>query len=338
MYQSNIQLRKHLNSDALFQRIRFGVETREDTQEADVEISLADALMLGFAMFSLKDSSLLTFDKRRKDEKRLKNLRSIYLINNVPCDTRMRERLDNVESEELGPLFIDIFRQAKRGKALEKMVFMEDWYLLSLDGAQYFSSKKIHCPSCLQKKSSKNGEVTYSHQLLGAAIVHPDFKEVIPIFPEPLLKQNGESKDDCERNAGKRCLKQFRKAHPPLQVIVIEDGLSSNAPNIGELKHHNMHFILGGKQGDHEFLFKQVEIAAGRGETTEHSLEIDHVTHRFRYLNHVGLNKSNQDVVVNLFEYWEIQADATTQYFSSVTDFEIRRDNLFELMRGGRAR
>jgi hypothetical protein len=31
--------------------------------------------------------------------------------------------------------------------------------------------------------------------MLGAAIVHPDFKEVIPVFPEPILKQDGESKN-----------------------------------------------------------------------------------------------------------------------------------------------
>jgi len=40
--------------------------------------------------------------------------------------------------------------------------------------------------------------------MLGAAIVHPDHKEVIPLAPEPIIKQDGQSKNDCERNAGKR--------------------------------------------------------------------------------------------------------------------------------------
>jgi len=76
----------------------------------------------------------------------------------------------------------------------------------------------------VEKTDSKTGEVTYSHQMLGAAIVHPEFKDVIPVFPEPIETQDGESKNECERNAGKRFLAQFRHAHPHLPVIVTEDG------------------------------------------------------------------------------------------------------------------
>lgn len=336
--QSKIVVRKHLNADTLFKDIRTEFEKISDHRPGDVKISLADALMSGFAMFSLKDPSLLVFDKRRKDETKLENLTRIYQIDEVPCDSQMREILDDVLPEGLLPVYTNIFRQVQRGKVLEKMVFLEGCYLLSVDGTGYFSSKKIHCPSCLEKKNSKTGELTYSHQMLGAAIVHPDFKEVIPVFPEPIEKQDGESKNDCERNAGKRFLEQFRKAHPHLQVIIIEDGLSSNAPHIRELKKHKMHFILGAKPGDHEFLFQQVENAVQVGETTEHSVKIETVTHRFRFLNQVPLNKSNQDLLVNVLEYWEIQEGGSTQHFSWVTDFDITRENVFQLMQGGRAR
>ena len=39
---------------------------------------------------------------------------------------------------------------------------------------------------------------------LEVAIVHPDQKAVIPLMPEPIVKQDGEKKNDCERNAAKR--------------------------------------------------------------------------------------------------------------------------------------
>ena len=174
--------------------------------------------------------------------------------------------------------------------------------------------------------------------MVAAAIVHPDCQEVIPVFPEPVEKQDGSTKNDCERNAGKRCLEQFRKAHPHLRVIITEDGLSANAPHIRELKKHNMHFILGVKPGDHEYLFRQVEAAVQAGNITEHTVKIDQVSHQFHFLNQVPLNESNQDVLVNFLEYWEIQKDGTIQHFSWVTDVEISRENAFELMRGGRAR
>ena len=154
MSQPKIQLRKHLNADTLFENIHTEFEKIPDLCAGDVEISVADALTSGFAMFSLKDPSLLAFDQRRKDETKLKNLKSIYHIGVVPCDTQMRVILDEVNTEELAPVFADIFRRAQRGKVLEQLVFLDNCSLLSLDGTQYFSSNTIHCSSCLEKANS----------------------------------------------------------------------------------------------------------------------------------------------------------------------------------------
>jgi ribosome biogenesis protein Tsr3 len=93
----------------------------------------------------------------------------------------------------------------------------------------------------------------------GAVIVHPDCKEVIPLAPEFIIKQDGQSKNDCERNAVKRFFKKLRKDHPRLPLIITEDGLSSNAPHIEAAEKYNLHYILGVKKGDHAFLFNKVE-------------------------------------------------------------------------------
>ena len=240
--------------------------------------------MSGFAMYSLKDASLLEFDKRRAKDS---NLRRIYGLVNIPSDSQMRTILDPVQPIDLRALYQDVFRELQRGKVLEKMVFMNGYYLLSLDGSGYFSSKQVHCASCLEKKNSKTGEVSYHHQLLGGAIVHPDFKEVIPLAPEPIIKQDGQTKNDCERNAAKRFLAQFRQDHPHLPVIVIEDALSANAPHLKELEKHNLRYILGVKEGDHAFLFDYVETAYQAGQTTEYERTLDGITHRFHFINQV---------------------------------------------------
>jgi len=78
----------------------------------------------------------------------------------------MRERLDPVLPASLRPSFTSVFRQLQRGKALASMVFLNGHYLVALDGTGYFSSKTIHCASCLQKVH-RNGSITYSHQMLG---------------------------------------------------------------------------------------------------------------------------------------------------------------------------
>ena len=328
-------LRKGLSADALFALVCESFGKIADYRPPDAEISLPDALMSAFAMFSLKDPSLLAFDQRRNDE----NLKSVYHIENIPCDSYLRTILDPLDPESLRPVFKDVFRQLQRGKALEPFVFYEGCYLLSLDGTGYFSSGNIHCPSCMQK-TSKSGKVTYSHQMLGAAIVHPDLKEVIPLMPEPIIKQDGQTKNDCERNAAKRFLQKLRLDHPHLNLIVIEDALSSNAPHIRELQDHNIHYILGVKEGDHTFLFEGVGQAEREGRVTvwEFVDEATGVRHRFRFLNEVPLNESNQDLLVNFLEYWEIHPDARQQHFSWVSDFRLEEQKVYQIMRGGRSR
>jgi len=326
--------RKHLSADALFSMVRSGFAAIPDYRLSDTEISLTNALMSAFALFSLKSPSLLAFDKHRIEG----NLGTIYAIDRVPCDTQMREILDPVSPESVRPLFKSVFGQLQRGKALESMMFLDDYYLLALDGTEYFSSKTIHCASCLQKVH-RNGSITYYHQMLGAALVHPDQRAVIPLMPEPVIKQDGTGKNDCERNAAKRFMAKLRKDHPHLKFVVTEDSLSSNAPHIETLHAHGLHYILGVKDGDHAYLFEQVQAAeqAGRVTSYERHDRAAHVVHRFRFVNDVPLNTSHRDVRVNFIEYWEV-GEHKVQHFSWVTDLRVSPRNVYHLMRGGRAR
>lgn len=326
--------RKHLSADALLSVVRSGFAAVPDYRLSDTDISLTDALMAAFALFSLKSPSLLAFDKHRVEG----NVGTIYAIDRVPCDTQMREILDPVSPESVRPLFRSVFGQLQRGKALESMMFLEDYYLLALDGTEYFSSKTIHCASCLQKVH-RNGSITYYHQMLGAALVHPEQRAVIPLMPEPIVKQDGTGKNDCERNAAKRFIVKLRKDHPHLTFIVTEDSLSSNAPHIETLHAHGLHYILGVKDGDHASLFAQVQAAdqAGRVTHYERHDRAARVIHRFRFVHDVPLNTSNRDVRVNFLEYWEV-GEHKVQHFSWVTDLHVSQRNVYHLMRGGRAR
>jgi len=175
--------------------------------------------------------------------------------------------------------------------------------------------------------------------MLGAAIIHPDVRAVIPLMPEPIVQQDGTSKNDCERTAAKRFVAQLRQDYPHLKCIITEDSLSSNAPHIETLHDHQLHYILGVKAGDHAWRFKQVEAADQAGRVTHYTRHDRSagLVHRFRFVNQVPLNASNTDVHVNFIEYWEIQS-AKVQHFSWVTDIRVSQRNVYRLMRGGRAR
>jgi hypothetical protein len=326
--------RKHLSADALFGLVRNGLADIPDYRPSETDIALTDALMAAFAMFSLKAPSLLAFDKERVEG----NLHTIYGIARVPCDTHMREILDPVSPKWLRPVFKSIFRQLQRGKALEAMTFLDGHYLLALDGTEYFSSKTIHCASCLQRVH-RNGAITSAHQMLGAAIIHPDQRAVIPLMPEPIVNHDGTVKNDCERNAAKRFVAKLRQDHPHLKFIVTEDSLSSNAPHIETLHQHGLHYILGVKEGDHPYLFQQVQAAehAGCVITHERPDRAAGVIHRFRFVNDMPLNASNPHVRVNFLEYWEV-GPHQVQHWSWVTDLRVHQRTVYHLMRGGRAR
>jgi hypothetical protein len=177
--------------------------------------------------------------------------------------------------------------------------------------------------------------------MLGAALMHPDRRAVIPLMPEPIIQQDGTDKNDGERNAAKRFIVRLRQDHPHLQLIVTEDSLSSNAPHIQVLQEHHRHSLLGVKEGDHAYLFEQVEAAeqAGRVIYDDRDDAETGLPHRLRFVSDVPLNASHADLRVNFLECWEWdKAKDQVQHFSWVTDLRVNKGTVYQLMRGGRAR
>lgn len=238
-------------------------------------------------------------------------------------------------ASELRGAFTTLIREAQRGKVLEKFTYYNDYYLLSMDGTGYFSSHDIHCEQCCEKHH-KNGQITYYHQMLGIAMVHPYHSHVLPLAPEPIIKQDGVLKNDCERNAGKRLLTQLRKSHPKLKIIIVEDGLASNGPHIKLLKSLDMSYILGAKPKDHTYLFDGIE--NNRQTKCYQTQEDDGTIHKYRYINQVPLNDTHFDLNVNFLIYEEISPKGKIKKFSWVTDIPLSEQTLEIVMRGGRAR
>jgi len=235
----------------------------------------------------------------------------------------------------LRPLYKALFSALQRGKGLEGFSSLDGHSRLSRDGTGDCSSPTRHGDPC-GEKPHRNGTLTYYHPMLGAVLVHPDHKAVFPLAPEPILKQEGAKKNDCERNAAQRLLEDVRREHPPLKRIVIEDARASKAPHIRPLNALNLRFILGAQPTDHKFLFEWVDHTPTPAEYTV--TDADGTQHRFRDLNGVPLNDAHFDREVNFLEYWETQPNGKVTHFSWVTDFPIDETHLMTLMRGARAR
>ena len=311
------------------------------------KISTKDCALSAFAMFHLKYPSLLQFDKACRDQDKLQNIKSMYGVKDVPCDTTMRERLDNLTIDPIQKAMHDLIGQIQRSQALQQWDFMET-KLVGLDGTQFFSSNEVHCNHCCEKKH-KNGTVTYHHQMLVGSIISPFQKQVFPIMFEPICKSDGDAKNDCERNASKRWLKRYRTLYPNMPTTIVEDGLASNAPHIYALKEARCHFILGAKEDDHKFLYDWF-LSAKAPDVTEFEEQVGHFKRSYRFMNDVPLNDANFDLKVNVFRFEEEELPhltkrgkpstkkLTKRTWVWITDYPITRKNIHMLVLGGRAR
>jgi hypothetical protein len=328
--------KKHLSANGLLGAVHEIFQTIPDpkgTQKS--QITLCDCLMSGLAVFGLKYPSLLQFDRDSQEGGCIeRNLKTLYKVNQAPCDTNMRERLDEVDPAYLRLAFKKLFAQLQRGKELEEYSFLDGYYLMSGDGTGFFSSKTAHCDYCCIK-CHRDGSKTYYHQMMSAAIVHPDRATVIPFCPEPITNQDGSEKNDCERNAAERLYRHIRREHPHLPIIVTEDALGSNGPHIHLLKELDMRFILVVKQEGNKSLFEFLKGV----QLQEHTHTDDERTYKMRFINDVPLNDSHNDLMVNFIELSVYDKNNNLEYHNSwITDITITTCNAYRLCQGGRAK
>jgi len=329
--------KKQLSAKGMLSKVRSKFEQisepPRDPRGVAPQISLTDCLMSGLAVFGLKSPSLLQFDKSCDDDVVKHNLRTLYNIKQVPCDTSMRARLDEVNPQLLRPAFTSIFSLLQRGKVLDDYKFLGKYLIVACDGTGMFSSPSVHCENCCEKRH-KDGSVTYYHQMLGAVIVHPDQKEVFPLCPEPISKPDGSTKNDCEQNAMTRFLTDFQREHPHLDVIFTEDALSAKGPYLRRILEIGGHFIVNVNPTGNPSLFewlKGIDLERKTIKTGQATVEL-------AFYNGLPLNDSNHDLHVNFIDCIVKDKKGRATHFSWITDIVVTKDNVFQLSRGGRAR
>ena len=325
-----------LSAPALLNQVRKDFEKIPDPRRYGQQFSLVDVLMSGLAVFNLKFPSLLKFDEQRTEARIRANLQSLFGVKRAPCDTQLRAVCDQVDPIKIQAPFIHINQRLYDQGLLEDFRYLGG-FLFSIDGTGQFSSSSIHCPQCCQRRH-RNGEIGYYHQLLAAVIVHPDREQVLPVFPEAITHQDGESKNDCELNASKRLVKNLREAFPNWPIRVVEDSLFANGPHIKLLNKFNINYIISVKPDGQESLFEEVKNRVLKNEYEEFEvLGDDKILRGYRWINEIPLNKSHPDLKVNFLDYWEIR-DGKEFNFSWVTEVKLTQNNVELVMKGGRSR
>lgn len=336
-------LKKHLSFISLRQQLSRHFNKIEDHRSRSCDYSIHDTLMSGFAMMYFQEPSMLEFQAKLEESGNTNNLKTMFGVEKIPKDSQMRNILDEVVRTSFNPVFKSIFSRLQRGKHIKQYEFYSGTHIVSLDASQYFSSKKLHCSGCLEKQH-KSGEVSYSHQILQAAMMHPNQKQVLPFMPEEIRNEDGYKKQDCEVNAGKRLIELIRKEHPRLDITLCGDGLFSKQPMIEHCLAKRMHYIFVAKPADHKVLMEWVDVKRATQEMeTKTIIDDQGKEHVYEWVNGLPLNGKKASIQVNYFRYHQIVTQPSgekkvTYRNSWVTDFQITTKNVAQLTRGGRCR
>jgi hypothetical protein len=334
-----VHTKKHLSFSAMRKALSALFEEIDDPRQAGkVDYCLHDCLMSTLAMMFFQDPSVLAFQRRMQQHLQDSNLKAMFAVENIPTDSALRQALDEVPTPTLHPAFSMLLGRLQRGRQLDAYKLESGHYLIALDGSQYFSSQKIHCPHCLTCKGTK-GATRYAHQILQAVMINPHLRQVLPLAPEPVANTDGTTKQDCEINAAKRIVANIRRTHPKLKIAITADGLYSKQPFIDVVKAAGMSFILVAKPSDHKVLLEWVNELDGLGQGAHLALtDAKARRHVYRWVNRVPLNGRQHADPVNFFEYWLQVGEKVTYHNSWVTDQTVSKDNVVELVRAGRAR
>jgi hypothetical protein len=321
--------------DALGQHIQLIGDTREQNK---VKYRLYDNFMSGFAMFYLQDPSLLEFQRRFEKQIQANNLSRVFGIEKIPSDSQLRDTIDKYDPDPINGTFKEYFRRLQRGKHLESFRYLPEGYLITMDGSEYFRSQAICCTHCLHSHSSAKGDEFY-HQILQATVVHPDKRQVLPLAPEFVRNEDGESKQDCEITASKRLIPRIRAQHRQLPIVLIADGLYSKVPIVRMLRKHRMSFLLTAKPTDHKTLFEDiVGMRTGNMLQRYEWNDTKGIKYVYEWVNEVPLSAAKHTEYINFIEFRIIRDGKQTYHSSWITDIEVTVDNVKRLVRAARAR
>ncbi|WP_143473598.1 hypothetical protein [Flavilitoribacter nigricans] len=136
---------------------------------------------------------------------------------------------------------------------MEEYRVLDRYQCILFDGTEHYCSASSACEHCLTKvHRNKKGDITkttYHHQALTAVMAHYDHKEVFPVACEPIVRQDGETKNDCELNASKRLLPVVRQMLPAYELLGVFDGLHPNGLMIRLLASLQMRYVIGIQEG-----------------------------------------------------------------------------------------
>ena len=251
----------------------------------------------------------------------------------------MRDLIDRHDQQPILPCFADWIGRLQRCKWLQHYQIFDARYLITLDGSRYFSSEAVHCAHCLT--TTKNGTTRYHHDILQAAIVHPDQRQVLPLAPEFVRNSDADGgnyrKQDCEITAGYRMLARLRADYPRMAAIIVADSLYSKQPFVEQVTAKRFSFLLVAKPGDHKSRYQDLAVLRRANLLDRHTTEHRQERREYEWVTDLPLNANPNSPHINFIRLRIVKAGKTYEN-AWVTDLTPTSANIVQLVRAARAR
>lgn len=299
------------------------------------DYKMADIGLSAFSIFFMGSPSFLAHQRALAEGHGQSNCETLFGMSAIPSDNYVRLMLDGAAPAAFDGLF---FKAIEAAGPLTPFQCLNGRVLIALDGTEHFCSRRIKCRQCSTRRRSDGG-TEYFHTFLGASLVAPGHKQVLPLPPEFIVPRDGAEKQDCERNAAKRWLARHSAAVGHLRPVYLGDDLFACQPIVAAIQDAGGNFILTCKPASHQTITEYLHGA----ELQEHRQTIckrgKRTTIVYRWLTAVPLRATEDAIAVNWFSI-EIFNDKgkRTYHNSFVTDLAVSADTVAELAACGRAR
>ena len=301
----------------------------------DGDYTMADIGLAAFSIFFMRSPSFLGHQRALAEGHGRSNCETLFGMAAIPSDNYIRLMLDGASPAVFDGLF---FKAIEAAGPLTPFQCLDGRALIALDGTEHHCSRKIKCEQCSTRRRSDGG-TEYFHAFLGASLVAPGHRQVLPLPPEFIAPQDGAQKQDCERNAAKRWLAGHAAAVAHLRPVYLGDDLFACQPIIAAIHDAGGNFILTCKPSSHKTIAEYLhgaelqehrQTACKRGKRT---------TTIYRWLSGVPLRATDDAILVNWFSIEILNAKGKRTYYNSfVTDLAITPATVAELAACGRAR
>src|SRR6202163_3762924 len=177
-----------------------GLPDQRKGPRRDDDYTMADIGLSAFSIFFMGSPSFLGHQRALAEGHGRSNCETLFGMAAIPSDNYIRLMLDGAPTAAFDGLFMQAIEAAG---PLTPFQCLDGRVPIALDGTEHFCSRKIKCAQCSTRRRADGG-TEYFPAFLGASMVAPGHKQVLPLSPEFIAPQDGAEKQDCERNAAKR--------------------------------------------------------------------------------------------------------------------------------------